>query len=169
MAVPRRGSPPEQLDLPFEGKLVGAAGSMLGSGAIMVMDDTTDIPTAALTLTRFYAHESCGQCTPCREGGTWLERILQRIVDGHGTRADLDQLLEIGESICPGDFPHAASERARPRGHAVPVQDDHDLLRRSVGLRARCTRRSRCSATSSRPRSSSASAIPVRIDAAGAH
>jgi NADH-quinone oxidoreductase subunit F len=112
--VPGGGSAPwftpEQLDLPFEGRLVGAAGSMLGSGAIMVMDHTTDIPAAALTLTRFYAHESCGQCTPCREGGTWLERVLQRIVDGLGTPADLDQLLEIGESICPGDFPHASSE-----------------------------------------------------------
>lgn len=75
----------------------------------MVMDETTDIPAAALTLTRFYAHESCGQCTPCREGGTWLERIMQRIVDGRGTTADLDQLLEVGQSICPGNFPHAAS------------------------------------------------------------
>ena len=113
--VPGGGSAPwftpEQLDLPFEGKLVGAAGSMLGSGAIMVMDHTTDIPTAALTLTRFYAAESCGQCTPCREGGTWLERVLQRVVDGRGTHADLDQLMEIGESICPGAFPHASSER----------------------------------------------------------
>lgn len=111
--VPGGGSAPwftpEQLDLPFEGKLVGAAGSMLGSGAIMVMDDTTDIPAAALTLVRFYAHESCGQCTPCREGGTWLERIMHRIVHGRGTRADLDQLLEVGQSICPGNFPHAAS------------------------------------------------------------
>jgi NADH-quinone oxidoreductase subunit F len=111
--VPGGGSAPwftpEQLDLPFEGRLVGAAGSMLGSGAIMVMDDTTDIPSAALTLTRFYAHESCGQCTPCREGGTWLERVLQRVVDGRGTHADLDQLIEIGTSICPGNFPHAAS------------------------------------------------------------
>ena len=113
--VPGGGSAPwftpEQLDLPFEGKLVGAAGSMLGSGAIMVMDHTTDIPTAALTLTRFYAAESCGQCTPCREGGTWLERVLQRVVDGRGTHADLAQMMEIGESICPGAFPHAASER----------------------------------------------------------
>jgi NADH-quinone oxidoreductase subunit F len=111
--VPGGGSAPwftpEQLDLPFEGKLVGAAGSMLGSGAIMVMDHTTDIPAAALTLVRFYAHESCGQCTPCREGGTWLERVLQRVVDGRGTAADLDQLIEIGTSICPGDFPHASS------------------------------------------------------------
>ncbi len=80
--VPGGGSAPwflpDQLDLPFEGKLVGAAGSMLGSGAIMVMDETTDIPSAALTLLRFYAHESCGKCVPCREGGTWMERILQR-------------------------------------------------------------------------------------------
>jgi NADH-quinone oxidoreductase subunit F len=77
----------------------------------MVMDHTTDIPRAALTLTRFYAHESCGKCTPCREGGTWLERILSRVVDGKGTDADLDQLLEVGESICPGTFPHASNEK----------------------------------------------------------
>jgi NADH-quinone oxidoreductase subunit F len=111
--VPGGGSAPwftpEQLDVPFEAKLAGAAGSMLGSGAVMVMDHTTDIPAAALTLVRFYAHESCGQCTPCREGGTWLERIMRRIVDGKGTHADLDQLLEIGETISPGKFPHAAS------------------------------------------------------------
>ena len=111
--VPGGGSAPwftpDQLDLPFEGRLVGAAGSMLGSGAIMVMDETTDIPEAALTLTRFYAHESCGKCTPCREGGTWLKRLLERIVAGKGTMADLDQLYEVGESICPGNFPHAAS------------------------------------------------------------
>ena len=113
--VPGGGSAPwflpDQLDLPFEASQVGPAGSMLGSGAVMVMDDTTDIPKAALTLTRFYAHESCGKCTPCREGGTWLERILSRIVDGKGTDADLDQLMEVGQSICPGAFPHASSER----------------------------------------------------------
>ncbi|CAN5646818.1 NADH-quinone oxidoreductase subunit NuoF [soil metagenome] len=113
--VPGGGSAPwflpDQLDLPFEAKLVGAAGSMLGSGAVMVMDETTDIPSAAFTLTRFYAHESCGKCVPCREGGTWLERIMERLADGQGTESDLDQLLEIGQMICPGPFPHAASER----------------------------------------------------------
>lgn len=112
--VPGGGSAPwftsDQLDLPFEASQVGAAGSMLGSGAIIVMDETTDIPAAALTLTRFYAHESCGKCTPCREGGTWLERILSRVVDGKGTETDLAQLIEVGESICPGDFPHASNE-----------------------------------------------------------
>jgi NADH-quinone oxidoreductase subunit F len=113
--VPGGGSAPwftpEQLDLPFEGRVVGAAGSMLGSGAIIVMDETTDIPAAALTLCRFYAHESCGKCTPCREGGTWLERILARVVDGEGAPRDLRMLIEVGESICPGRFPHAASSR----------------------------------------------------------
>jgi NADH-quinone oxidoreductase subunit F len=112
--VPGGGSAPwflpEQLDLPLEGRAIGAAGSMAGSGAIMVMDSTTDIPFAALTLCRFYAAESCGKCVPCREGGTWLERILTRVVEGHGTLDDLDALYSVGESICPGDFPHASSE-----------------------------------------------------------
>jgi NADH-quinone oxidoreductase subunit F len=111
--VPGGGSAPwftpEQVDLPYENKLVSAAGSMTGSGAIMVMDDSTDIPLAALSLARFYAHESCGKCVPCREGGTWLERILTRICDGHGAPEDLDLLYGVGESICPGSFPHAAS------------------------------------------------------------
>ena len=113
--VPGGGSAPwftpDQLDLPFEASQIGPAGSMLGSGAVIVMDETTDIPAAALTLTHFYAHESCGKCTPCREGGTWLERILRRIVDGNGTDADLQQLLEVGAMICPGAFPHAANEK----------------------------------------------------------
>ena len=120
--VPGGGSAPwflpDQLDIPFEGKEAGQAGSMLGSGAVMVMDSTTDVPAAALTLVKFYAHESCGKCTPCREGGTWLYRILERIVAGAGTDADLATIREVGETICPGDMPHAASERlgleARP-------------------------------------------------------
>ena len=113
--VPGGGSAPwfvaDQLDVPFEGRQASDAGSMLGSGAVMVMDDTTNIPAAALTLVKFYAHESCGKCVPCREGGTWLYRILERIVAGNGTDADLETILQVGESICPGDMPHAASER----------------------------------------------------------
>ncbi len=113
--VPGGGSAPwflpEHLDLPFESRPVGAAGSMLGSGGIMVMDDQTDIPAATLTLVRFYAHESCGQCTPCREGATWIERILRRVVDGVGTPRDLEMMLEAGRTICPDPFPHASSER----------------------------------------------------------
>lgn len=113
--VPGGGSAPwftpEQLDLPFEASQVGPQGSMLGSGAVMVMDETTDIPHAALSLTRFYAKESCGKCVPCREGGTWLEQILHRIDTGHGTPGDLDLLREVGDSICPPPFPHPPSTR----------------------------------------------------------
>ena len=88
----------------------------------MVMDETTDIPMAALTLTRFYAHESCGKCVPCREGGTWLEKILTRIVDGDGTSRDLELLMEVGATICPGEFPHASSERLGISAAPFPYQ-----------------------------------------------
>ena len=124
--VPGGGSAPwflpDQLDIPFEGSEAGQAGSMLGSGAVMVMDSTTDIPAAALTLVKFYAHESCGKCVPCREGGTWLYRILERIVAGDGTDADLDTILEVGQSICPGEMPHAASERLGLEARPFPYQ-----------------------------------------------
>jgi len=99
---------PEQVDLPLEGRDVGSAGSMLGSGAIVVMDDTTDAVKACLRIVRFFARESCGKCTPCREGTTWEEKILQRILDGHGRPSDLDLLLDVADNISPGPYPVAA-------------------------------------------------------------
>ena len=132
---------PDQLDIPFEGQQAGAAGSMLGSGAVMVMDSTTDIPAAALTLVKFYAHESCGKCVPCREGGTWLYRIVERIVAGDGTDADLDDDPRGRPDDLPGRDAARVERAARARRRAVPVQDDDDLLRRPVGVRARSTRR----------------------------
>jgi NADH-quinone oxidoreductase subunit F len=92
----------EQLDLPLEKAAVDKAGSMLGSGAIVVMDETTDVVRACLSLVRFFAHESCGKCTPCREGTTWLERILTRIISGQGRHTDLDLLLDVSDNISPG-------------------------------------------------------------------
>jgi NADH-quinone oxidoreductase subunit F len=91
----------EHLDLPLETGAVGAAGSMLGSGAIVVMDDTTDAVKAAWRVVRFFARESCGKCTPCREGTTWLERILRRMLDGYGRPSDVDKLLDICDNISP--------------------------------------------------------------------
>jgi NADH-quinone oxidoreductase subunit F len=91
----------EHLDLPLETGAVGAAGSMLGSGAIVVMDDTTDAVKAAWRVVRFFARESCGKCTPCREGATWLERILRRMLDGYGRPSDVDKLLDICDNISP--------------------------------------------------------------------
>jgi len=92
----------EHLDLPLEKGTVDRAGSMLGSGAIVVMDETTDIVKAALRVVRLFSRESCGKCTPCREGTTWLERILDRIVDGHGRPSDLGLLMDICDNISPG-------------------------------------------------------------------
>jgi NADH-quinone oxidoreductase subunit F len=92
----------EHLDLPLEKATVDKAGSMLGSGAIVVMDDTTDAVKACWRLVRFFARESCGKCTPCREGTSWLEKILLRILDGEGRPEDLDLLLDVSDNISPG-------------------------------------------------------------------
>ena len=91
----------EHLDLPLEAGAVGAAGSMLGSGAIVVMDETTDAVKAAWRVVRFFARESCGKCTPCREGTAWLEKILRRMLDGQGRPADVNKLLDICDNISP--------------------------------------------------------------------
>lgn len=92
----------EHLDLPLEKVTVDRAGSMLGSGAIVVMDETTDAVKSCLRIVRFFARESCGKCTPCREGTTWLEQILQRIYDGYGRPTDLDLLMDVSDNISPG-------------------------------------------------------------------
>jgi len=91
----------EHLDLPLEAGAVGAAGSMLGSGAIVVMDETTDAVKAAWRVVRFFARESCGKCTPCREGTTWLEKILRRMLDGQGRKGDVDKLMDVCDNISP--------------------------------------------------------------------
>ncbi|BAT71012.1 NADH-quinone oxidoreductase subunit F [Thermosulfidibacter takaii ABI70S6] len=83
-----------------------AAGSMLGSGAVIVMDDSTCIVKAVYRMAKFYAHESCGQCTPCREGTRWMVQILTRILNGKGRMEDLDVLLSMkdimgGNCLCP--------------------------------------------------------------------
>jgi NADH-quinone oxidoreductase subunit F len=76
-----------------------AQGTMLGSGGVIVFDDAQSIPRQVARLTRFFAHESCGQCTQCREGTSWTTRILDRIVAGNGTYEDLDTLLEMAENM----------------------------------------------------------------------
>ena len=92
----------EHLDLPLEKATVDKAGSMLGSGAIIVMDEDTDIVRVCHRIVRFFAKESCGKCTPCREGTSWLEKILQRIIDGYGRPEDVDLLLDVCDNISPG-------------------------------------------------------------------
>jgi NADH-quinone oxidoreductase subunit F len=93
---------PDKVDLPLGQDEVGDAGSMLGSGSIVVMDSTTCVVRAAWRITKFFARESCGQCTPCREGSGWLERVLYRIENGGGREEDLDLLLDVSDNISPG-------------------------------------------------------------------
>jgi len=89
----------EHLDLPYDYESMAKAGSMMGSGAFVVFDDTTDFVKCAYNLIRFFAHESCGQCTPCREGGHWLETVLERFVEGRGLRGDIDMLKRVSTTI----------------------------------------------------------------------
>ncbi len=93
---------PDQLDLGLDQDAVGKAGSMLGSGSVVVMDDTTCVVRAAWRITRFFHRESCGQCTPCREGGQWLEKILRRIESGDGRHSDVELLMDVCDNISPG-------------------------------------------------------------------
>ncbi len=94
--------PDEHLDTLVTIDDVAQSGSMLGSGAVVVMDEKTDVVAAAHRIVRFFAHESCGQCTPCREGTSWLENVLRRILDGRGRHDDIDLLLDICNHISPG-------------------------------------------------------------------
>ena len=91
----------DMLDLPYDFDSLMAAGSMSGSGAIIVLDDSTDIVEALANIAEFYAHESCGQCTPCREGSLWMSKALQRLTHGEGRRQDADYLIRIADNI-PG-------------------------------------------------------------------
>ena len=109
--IPGGGSMPvlrpdelEGVNLDYES--VQAAGSLLGSGGIIVMDETTCMVKAAWNIARFFAHESCGQCSPCREGCHWMEKIFHRIEQGEGQKGDLDLILNVssnimGNTICP--------------------------------------------------------------------
>src|SRR5437016_1544373 len=87
------------LDLPYDFDSLAQAGSMSGSGAIIVMDDSTDIIEALSNIAEFYAHESCGQCTPCREGSLWMAKALHRLTHGHGRKQDADYLVHIAKNI----------------------------------------------------------------------
>lgn len=111
-----------------------ATGTMLGSGGFIVMDEDTSIVKNLYTFSRFYHHESCGQCSPCREGTGWMERILKKILDGKGTLADIDLLWDIqskieGKTICPlgeaAAWPVAAAIRHfRPEFEAYVTNPD---------------------------------------------
>ena len=95
----------DEIDVTMDVDGLRNAGTMAGSAGVIVMDGTVSIPEALMVVARFYAHESCGQCTPCRESTGWIYRMTQRIVEGRGRKDDLDTILDVarrgaGTTIC---------------------------------------------------------------------
>ena len=86
-------------DIPMDFDTLAAAGSMAGSGGVIVMDDTRDMVWALNNINEFYAHESCGQCTPCREGSLWMKKITERMLHGGGVEEDTDTLKSVADNI----------------------------------------------------------------------
>lgn len=93
-------TPSVAMDLTLDYEAIGAAGSMLGSGGMIVIDESVCLLDVLFNMTRFYADESCGQCTPCREGTSWLEAMVHRIEHGEGKPEDLDLLDEAAQNMC---------------------------------------------------------------------
>ena len=94
----------EHLDVPLDFEATMEAGSMLGTTALMIFNETVSVPWAVMKWTEFYAHESCGKCTPCREGTYWLVGILQRMVRGDGTPQDIETMLDVCDNILGRSF-----------------------------------------------------------------
>jgi NADH-quinone oxidoreductase subunit F len=94
----------EHLDVPLDFEGAAEAGSMLGTTALMIFNETVSVPWAVMKWTEFYEHESCGKCTPCREGTYWLTGILQRMVAGKGTAEDIDTMLDICDNVLGRSF-----------------------------------------------------------------
>jgi NADH-quinone oxidoreductase subunit F len=109
----------DELDLPYSFEAMQEAGSMLGSGSIIVADETVSIPQLALRTARFYHHESCGKCTPCREGTNWTVKMLERVVRGEATPMDLDIVADVQENIIGNCLCVLGDSMAMPVGSMV--------------------------------------------------
>jgi NADH-quinone oxidoreductase subunit F len=109
----------EDLDIPYDFNSLAGAGSMLGSGAIIVVDDTTPILDVAMKTAKFYRHESCGKCTPCREGTNWTVKMLERIDNGEATPMDLEIMASVQEHIIGNCLCVLGDAMAMPIGSMV--------------------------------------------------
>jgi len=109
----------DDLDVPYDFDSMAKAGSMLGSGAVIVVDDSHTVLEVALKLAKFYAHESCGKCVPCREGTNWTVKMLQRIESGEATPMDLDIMASVQEQIIGNCLCVLGDAMAMPIGSMV--------------------------------------------------
>ena len=111
--------PASLLDTGLDYESMNAAGTFLGSGGVIVIDDQTCIVDALYNITRFYEHESCGKCTPCREGTYWMSEVLERLESGHGRERDIDLLLDVADNILGKSFCALGDAAAMPVQGAI--------------------------------------------------
>jgi len=109
----------DTLDLPYDFDSMAKAGSMLGSGAIIVVDDSNSVVDVCLTLAKFYRHESCGKCTPCREGTNWTVKMLERMQHGDATPMDLDIMASVCEHMMGNALCVLSDAMAMPVGSMI--------------------------------------------------
>jgi NADH-quinone oxidoreductase subunit F len=119
----------QECDIALDYESVAKAGSMLGTASVMVMDDRTDMVKQVRRIVEFYAHESCGQCTPCREGTEWMARILRRVERGAGAESDLDTLLELGANMTGTTICVLSDSAAAPVASSIAKFRDEYLAR----------------------------------------
>jgi NADH-quinone oxidoreductase subunit F len=116
-----------ELDTKLDFNSLASVGSMLGSGAVIVLDETDDMVEAALALTNFFEHESCGKCTPCREGLFWVRQVLERIINGQGVPEDLVLLKDVCENISTTSFCGLGEASVNPILSTIEkFQEDYD-------------------------------------------
>ncbi len=123
----------EHLDVPLDFEAVGEAGSMLGTRALQIFDDTTCVVRAVLRWTEFYKHESCGKCTPCREGTWWLVQVLAALERGEGKESDLDLLLDQCDNILGRSFCALADGAVSPIASSIQYFRDEYLAHLTHG------------------------------------
>ena len=123
----------QHLDVPLDYESVAAAGSMLGTRSLQLFDDTTCAVRVVLRWIQFYEHESCGKCTPCREGSYWVVQILDRLERGEGNEADLDKLLDICDNITGKSFCALGDSIQAPVASSIKYFRDEYLEHQRIG------------------------------------
>jgi NADH-quinone oxidoreductase subunit F len=123
----------EHLDVPLDFEAMAAAGSLLGTRALQIFDETTCAVRAVLRWTEFYEHESCGKCTPCREGTFWMVRVLDRLEHGQGSEEDLEKLLDICDNILGRAFCALADGAVAPVTSSIKYFRDEYLEHQKGG------------------------------------
>ncbi|HEX3391882.1 MAG TPA: NADH-ubiquinone oxidoreductase-F iron-sulfur binding region domain-containing protein, partial [Solirubrobacteraceae bacterium] len=125
----------DDLDLPYDFDSLAKAGSMLGSGAIIVVDDRTPILDVALKVAKFYRHESCGKCTPCREGTNWTVKMLERVQTGEATPMDLEIMASVQEHIIGNCLCVLGDAMAMPIGSLIAkFRDEFEMHMKAAAL-----------------------------------